>query len=208
MPRALILANGAPPGADFLKRAVARSALFVCADGGANIALLHGVMPHAIVGDLDSASPEALTSLGAIEVIHDPDTERTDTEKAIEWILERGPFEEIVVLGAMAGRLDHVVGHLSLLRRFLDRIPIVLEDEHARAWLARGVVPITEPPGTVVSFFAVGEPATGVTTSGLRFPLRDSRLELGAQDSVSNMVDVVPASITIGQGELLVIVNR
>jgi thiamine pyrophosphokinase len=60
----------------------------------------------------------------------------------------------------------------------------------------------------VVSFFAVGEPATGVTTSGLRYPLRDSRLELGAQDSVSNVVDAVPASITIGRGELLVIVNR
>ena len=177
-------------------------------DGGANIALLHGVMPHAIVGDLDSASPEALTSLGAIEVVHDPDTERTDTEKAIEWVLARGPFDEIVILGAMAGRLDHVVGHLSLLRRFLGRVPIVLEDEHTRAWLAEGEISITEPPGTVVSFFAVGEPATGVTTSGLRYPLRLSRLELGAQDSVSNVVDVVPASITIGQGELLVIVNR
>lgn len=208
MPRALILANGAPPGADFLKRAIARSALFVCADGGANIALLHGVMPHAIVGDLDSASPEALTSLDAIEVVHDPDTERTDTEKAIEWVLARGPFEEIVILGAMAGRLDHVVGHLSLLRRFLGRASVVLESEHARAWLAEGEVSITEPPGTVVSFFAIGGPATGVTTSGLRYPLRLSRLELGAQDSVSNVVDVVPASITIEHGQLLVIVNR
>ena len=208
MPRALILANGLPPGAELLKRAVARSALFVCADGGANTAARHGVVPHAIVGDLDSSSPEALAALGAIEVIHDPDTERTDTEKAIEWTLARGPFEEIVLLGAMAGRLDHVVGHLSLLRRFLDRVTIVLEDELARAWLARGVVAIAEPPGTVISFFAVGEPAIGVTTSGLRYPLRDRRLELGAQDSISNVVDVSPASIAIGRGELLVVVNR
>ena len=208
MSRALILANGLPPRAEFLKRAIARSALFVCADGGANIALLHGTMPHAIVGDLDSVSPETLTSFGAIEVIHDKDTERTDTEKAIEWVLAHGPFEEIVILGAMAGRLDHVVGHLSLLRRFLGRTPIVLEDEPARAWLASGQVSITDPPGTVVSFYAVGEPATGVTTSGLRYALRGARLELGSQDSVSNVVDVVPASITIDRGELLVIVNR
>jgi len=48
MPRALILANGHPPGADFLKRAIARSSLFVCADGGANIALLHGVTPQRL----------------------------------------------------------------------------------------------------------------------------------------------------------------
>jgi thiamine pyrophosphokinase len=108
----------------------------------------------------------------------------------------------------MAGRLDHVIGHLSLLRRFLGRASIVLDSEHARAWLAEGEVSITDPPGTVVSFFAVGGPATGVTTSGLRYPLRSSRLELGAQDSISNVVDVVPASITIGQGQLLVIVNR
>ena len=208
MPRALILANGFPPGADFLKRAVQRSALFVCADGGANIAALHGLLPHAIVGDLDSAAPETLASLGAVEVIHDADTERTDTEKAIEWTLARGPFEEILVLGAMAGRLDHVVGHLSLLRRFLDRAPLVLEDEHSRAWLAKGEASIAEPLGTVVSFFAVGEPATGVTTFGLRYPLQDRKLELGSQDSVSNVVDAHPAGITIGRGELLVIVNR
>ena len=208
MSRALILANGHPPSADFLKRAVARSALFVCADGGANIALQHGLTPHAIVGDLDSVSPETLSAFGAIEVVHDVDTERTDTEKAIEWVLARGSFEEIVILGAMAGRLDHVVGHLSLLKRFLGRATIVLEDEGARAWLARGEVSITDPPGTVVSFYAIGEPATGVTTSGLRYALRDCRLELGSQDSVSNVIDTVPASIKIGRGELLVIVNR
>ena len=208
MSRALILANGHPPGADFLKRAVARSSLFVCADGGANIALLHGVTPQAIVGDLDSVSAETLSAFGAIEVVHDVDTERTDTEKAIEWILAQGSFDEIVILGAMAGRLDHVVGHLSLLKRFLGRAPIVLEDEGARAWLAHGEVSITDPPGTVVSFYAIGEPTTGVTTSGLRYALRDCRLEFGSQDSVSNVIDTVPASIKIGRGELLVIVNR
>jgi thiamine pyrophosphokinase len=84
----------------------------------------------------------------------------------------------------------------------------VLEDEGARAWLARGEVSIKDPPGTVVSFYAIGEPATGVTTSGLRYALRDCRLELGSQDSVSNVIDTVPASIKIGRGELLVIVNR
>src|SRR5690349_13534669 len=208
MSSALILANGQPPGADFLKRAVARSELFVCADGGANIALLHGVTPHAIIGDLDSVSPETLAAFGTVEVIHDTDTERTDTEKAIQWVLDRGGYGEIVILGAMAGRFDHVMGHLSLLRRFLGCTPIVLEDEHARAWLGRDRVTITEPPGTVVSFYAVGAPVTGVTTSGLRYALHESRLELGKQDSVSNVVDSSPASISMREGQLLVIVNR
>jgi thiamine pyrophosphokinase len=206
MAHAVILANGFPPSHETLTRALGRSSLFVCSDGGANIAHDHGVTPDAIVGDLDSVSDGTMAHFRDVRVVRDEDTEHTDTEKALEWVLAQGSFDMITLLGASAGRLDHILGHLSLLRRYHDRVRIVLEDDTGRAWLGRGIVPIEGRPGTVVSFFAVGAAAEGVTTDNLRYRLRDSRLEMGIQDSISNVVERAPASIRIARGELLVIV--
>jgi hypothetical protein len=130
------------------------------------------MIPNAIVGDLDSISEESLATFREIPIVPNTDTEHTDSEKAVEWILAQGSFEEIILLGASAGRLDHVLGHLSLLHRYRGRVRIVLEDDHMRAWLAStGEEPIDAPVGTTISFFAVGAPAEGVTTVNLRYPL-------------------------------------
>ena len=206
MAHAVILANGFPPSRETLTRALARSSLFVCSDGGANIARDFDVTPHAIVGDLDSVTTETLAHFQEVPIVRDNDTERTDTEKALDWLLAQGTFEVVTLLGASAGRLDHVLGHVSLLRRYQQRTQLIMQDDVERAWLASGTAAIEEKPGTVVSFFAVGGAAEGVTTDNLRYRLRDSRLEMGIQDSISNVVVANPASIRIARGELLVIV--
>jgi thiamine pyrophosphokinase len=208
MPNAIILANGLPPSPETLRRALDAADLFVCADGGANVARRHGLQPHAIVGDLDSADPETLRHYARVEIVRDTDTERTDTEKALDYVLARGPFDRVLLLGASAGRIDHVLGHLSLLRRHRGRGQVMMEDDFARAWVAGGSVTLDDPVGTVVSFFAVGDAAEGVTTVNLRYPLRDRRLELGAQDSISNVVEAVPARVEIARGELLFVVVK
>jgi len=206
MSRAVILANGVPPEPGTIAMALEGASLFVCADGGANSARALGLVPDAIVGDLDSADPETLAHFSTVPQIRDSDHHRTDTEKAIDFILSRGPQDEITLLGASAGRLDHVLGHVALLRRYYGRAPLVLEDDHARSWLARGVVELDVPVGTTVSFFAVGAPAEGVTTEHFRYPLTDRTMALGEQDSVSNVTCGRPARIRIGRGELLVFV--
>jgi len=205
MADAVILSNGTPPPREALARAVRAATLFICADGGANVAREYGLTPAAIVGDLDSARPETLVHFKHIPVHRDPDTERTDTEKAIEFVLERGPFAKVTIFGASEGRLDHVLGHLGLLRKYHARTRLELEDAHGRAYVARKEARLELPPGTVVSFFAVGGPAEGVTTENLRFALHNRTLALGAQDSISNVVERSPAVIRIGTGEILIV---
>src|SRR5215204_1745195 len=98
MPHAVVLANGTPPSRATLSAAIRRASMFVCADGGADTARRYGEIPHAIVGDLDSISPESLAVYHEIPIVPNPDTERTDTEKAVEWILGRGAFDRITLL--------------------------------------------------------------------------------------------------------------
>ena len=205
MLHAVILANGMPPTAETIQRALARSALFLCADGGANAARRLGVKPAAIVGDFDSVTRETLAHFADVPQIRDEDQNRTDTEKAIEYALAQGACDEITLIGAGSGRLDHVLGHIGLLRKYLGRVRLVMEDAGGRAYLAGGDVELYCPPGSVVSFFAVGAPVEGVTTSNLRYPLRAQTLELGIQDSISNVVDAAPAWIRFKRGSLLVI---
>ncbi|HEY7818012.1 MAG TPA: thiamine diphosphokinase, partial [Vicinamibacteria bacterium] len=178
------------------------------ADGGADTARRFGLTPQAIVGDIDSASAETLAHFRSVPLVRDTDEERTDTEKALDWVLRQGAFDRVTLLGATTGRLDHVLGHLSLLRRYRDRTHLTLEDDFIRAWMARDAATIEEPPGTVVSFFAVGEPVEGLTTENLRYPLRVRRLELGVQDSISNVVERSPARVTMTGGEILLIVVK
>ena len=202
---AVILANGAPPAADLLRRALARSALFLCADGGANTARALGVRPAAIVGDFDSITPETAAHFVDVPQVRDLDQERTDTEKAIEYALAQGAFDEITLLGATSGRLDHVLGHVGLLRKYLGRVRLVMESGDGRSYVADADIELQCPRGTVVSFFALGAPVEGVTTENLRYPLRDRRLDLGFQDSISNVVEKTPAWIRVKQGTLLVV---
>ncbi len=179
--------------------------LFLCADGGANIARIFNARPAAIVGDLDSATPETLAHFHDVPQIRDPDEHRTDTEKTIDYALERGPFDEITLMGATTGRLDHVLGNLSLLRKYGGRAHLVMEDGSTRAYVASGDVKLDRPPGTVISFFALGAPVEGLTTENLKYALRNRTLELGRQDSVSNVVERTPAWIRFQKGDLLVI---
>ena len=202
---AVVLANGMPPTAGALHRAVGRATLFLCADGGANAARGFHVKPAAIIGDLDSATAETLAHFRDVPQIRDTDTERTDTEKAIEYALKQGTFEEITLLGASTGRLDHVLGHVGLLLKYRDRVRLVLEDGHGHAYLASAEQRLDCPTGTVVSFFAVGNRVEGVTTENLRYPLRGATLELGAKDSISNVVAATPAWIRFKRGDLLVL---
>lgn len=210
MRRAVILANGIPPSGATLEQAVRGSDLFVCADGGAETARAAGLAPRAIVGDLDSAAPATLDHFRAagVRIVHDADDERTDTEKAIEYVLGQGAFDEIAIYGGSAGRIDHILGHLSLLHKYGARATLVLEDDHARAWLASDHVTLDYPAGTVVSFFAVGAPAEGVTTENLRYALTDRTLRLGEQDSVSNVIAARPARIRIARGRLAIVVLK
>jgi thiamine pyrophosphokinase len=66
-------------------------------------------------------------------------------------------------------------------------------------------VEITGALGANVTLLAVGGPAVGVETTGLRYPLRRETLEPGSTRGVSNeLVDAV-ASVALAGGVLLVL---
>jgi thiamine pyrophosphokinase len=75
----------------------------------------------------------------------------------------------------------------------------------ARVFVIRRQRDLVGPEGALISLFAVDGPAVGVTTSGLRFPLRDEVLEPLSSRGVSNEFLGGPASVSLTAGTLLAI---
>jgi thiamine pyrophosphokinase len=110
------------------------------------------------------------------------------------------------VVGGDGGRLDHLLGNAFLLAsdRWADReIDAVLGN--ARIWVVRDERTIEGEVGELVSLYAVGGPASGVTTRGLRWPLDDGDLAPGSSLGLSNeFVDAI-ATVRVRHGVVLAI---
>lgn len=223
--RALIVAAGAVPSRAELDAAWPGWSdglqLVIAADGGALQADALGVQPDLVVGDADSLDADQLDAdqlarlrdRGVPFELSPVSKDATDAQLAVEAAVARGATD-LLILGAFGGsRLDHAFGNLALLAlpALCDR-DVALLDATTRVRFVRaepGGSPTELPlPGAVdriVSLLPLGGTAEGVTTSGLRYPLRDEPLTLGSTRGVSNIRARPDAAVSLRQGHLYVI---
>jgi thiamine pyrophosphokinase len=189
----------------------------IAADGGFARARALSFAVDLLVGDMDSLAPEiaAEAERAGTPVLRVPAAkDESDTELALLEGVRRGATR-VSVVGAFGGpRLDHAIANLWLLAHpGLDGIDVTLLDEGSRAWLLSAPAPdgaaVTRSlPGRVgatISLFPHGGDVTGVTTSGLRYPLRDEPLRTGPARGLSNVRTAADARVTVRQGRLLVV---
>ncbi len=191
--------------------------LVVAADGGARHARPLGLTVDQWVGDGDSLPAEDLEALRsdgtAIDLVG-RDKDQSDTELALAAAVASGA-RDIVVLGAFGGaRLDHALANVSLLGGAdLGGRDTVLLDAAARVRLVRAPGTNGEPVsvalagrrGDLVSLLPYGGDVVGVTTDGLRYPLRDEPLLFGSARGLSNLRDREDASFAVRSGTLLIV---
>jgi thiamine pyrophosphokinase len=183
-------------------------ALVVAADGGAERALAAGLAIDLAIGDFDSLAPKTLDALehaGTRIERHPTAKDKTDLELALDAALEAGA-RRVVVVGGSAGRLDHLLGGLLLLAT--DAYAAVEVDAligPASVHVVRESRTLTGTPGETISLLAVGGPARGVRTTGLRYPLRGETLAAGTSRGTSNVFAASAARISLVEGILLAV---
>jgi thiamine pyrophosphokinase len=202
--RALVIAHGEAPSAALLQALAATADLVVAADGGALLALAVGILPDAVVGDLDTVDEFQGTPIPPERFLRDVDPETTDLEKAVRYVLERGATR-VDVAAAGGGRGDHALANLSVLVLFGEH-DVVLHDDLFEVWLVRGRTEVRGEPGTVVSLVAPGG-CRGVSTRGLRWELRDEDLPFSPRGVHNELVEPV-AEVRVREGALLVFQGR
>ena len=206
MPRALIFVNGEliDPGA--ARSIVQPEDVVIAADGGARHALSLGVIPSAILGDLDSLSAEEVRKFTDMDVhiLRFPQNkDETDMELALKHALRAG-YSPIIIIAALGGRLDQTLGNLALLTGAEAlQADVRLDDGLTEAFFVTSKGLIHGQAGDTVSFIPWGVPAEGVSTDGLAYPLHKDTLYPYSSRSISNQMLAKTAKVSLKQGLLL-----
>ena len=188
--------------------------LIVAADGGTLALEGWGVVPHAIVGDLDSLGVERAAEYAAQGVTvlpYSPEKDESDLELAIAYAIE-AMADDLVLLGILGGgRFDHELANTLLMAAEAYRgreIRAVRGDVTMRALHGGNQLELAGAPGDLVTLLAVRGDAEGVRTHQLRYPLAGETLRFGAARGLSNLVVSAGASVACDRGVLLVIETR
>jgi thiamine pyrophosphokinase len=209
--RAAIVAGGRVAAAGGTRRALRGAGLLICANGGLRAARRLALRPHVAIGDFDSAAAGLrrwAAGEGARIIAHPVEKDQTDTELALEYALATGA-RVIDFYGALGGRLDHELANVALLLRARAAGALMyIRDGLTTAFLAERRTPLAAAPGDTVSLLAVSARVTGITTSGLRYPLHRATLPRGSTRGISNVVITRRPAVAHAAGDLLVIISR
>jgi len=158
------LIGGAEVTDERIGRAMALAPHLVAADGGADAALAHGVVPGAVIGDFDSLSDAARRRLPASALHPIIEQDSTDFDKCLRSI--RAPL--VIGIGFSGNRLDHQLAAYNTLVRHADRRCLLLGAEEL-VFLAPPSVALGLAAGTTVSLFPMG--AVEGVSDGLKWPV-------------------------------------
>ena len=194
---------GAAPGARDPAPPIAPGDFVIAADGGCGLLRQWGLTPDLIIGDLDSLAgplPEGVPCIRAPAEKDETDMELALLEGVSRW------YRVFGILGGYGGRPDHTIANLQLLAKAAQMgARAVL---HAGSWRCAALCGGT-PAGElalrgkgIVSVFAWGAKAEGVTIAGMKYPLAGEDLDSTAPRGVSNELDG-EGRVTLEKGILL-----
>lgn len=206
--RAIVFVNGVITDYETLSRWLEPEDYLVCADGGVYHCLALGLQPDVVVGDMDSIEADTMADLIESEIAlerHPRSKDQTDLELALERAIRDGA-DEILMLGALGGRLDQTLANLLILAQRKWPIPLRMADGDQSAEMLHGGERLTLRAGVgkMVSLVPLSAEVTGVTYEGLEYDLTDATLKIGSTRAISNVVLHKPATVTIGTGVALV----
>ncbi|WP_018690189.1 thiamine diphosphokinase [Ahrensia kielensis] len=169
-----------------------KNSYVVAADSGIAHAKHLGLMPDIWIGDFDSSTSEFFDEYQSVEKVpHSSNKNQSDGELALDLAIARKP-QTITICGALGGkRTDHVLFILlGALKYALDNPDIAFYltsgAETAFPLLPNRELALHCAPDTtfsVIPFSAL----TGLTVSGVKWPLQDENIALGSTHTLSNL---------------------
>ncbi|MCQ2483095.1 MAG: thiamine diphosphokinase [Clostridia bacterium] len=212
--RTLVIAGG--PNINPCVASIAASCdKVLCADSGADFAVINGIHIDRVIGDMDSISRDATDFLDMKNVpieVYPPEKDMTDTELVLRSIEKES---EVVLACSLTGRIDHVMANLNLILKLheegyditaTDGITDVIPMCGKETISLKGV---DNPKTAVISLVLNRGDVNGVTTEGLYYKLDRADLKFGSSFSISNklMPDTDSFSVTVEKGSMLVVIT-
>lgn len=185
---ALIIANGAACSEELMGQLLEWSPLVIVLDSAIDRVLKLGIKVDVLLGDFDRGfDANYYKSLQyPLEVVHTPDQDKTDLEKAFDYLISR-KIPAVNVIWATGRRADHTITNITNIVRYRDLLKIVILDDHSKVFLLSHKFEKWYTKATPLSLIPVGV-ANGITTHNLKYPLYNGRLTIGYRTGSSNEV--------------------
>ena len=181
-----------------------------------NYSLYHlkkiGIKPNLFLGDFDSCDFSQIEKSGIIDGAdvekYKIEKDKTDTHIAIDIAIEKG-FENITIIGALGGRIDHEIANIFLLKYMLEKgVSGKIINEKNEIFITDKPFDIMPRENKNISLIPLCDEVFGITLKNLKYPLNDFDLKMGDTICVSNEFKDEMASINFKKGILLVVISN
>lgn len=187
---ALIIANGASCSQELLGQLLEWSPLVIVLDSAMERVLDLGIKVDILLGDFDRGfDPEYYREKQfPLEIVHTPDQNKTDLEKAFDYLIDR-KIPSVNVVWATGKRTDHTITNLTNITRYRNLLKIVILDDHSKVFLLPKKFEKWYPANTPISLIPIGH-VTGIHSENLFYPLQNDSLTMGYRTGSSNHVTI------------------
>ena len=207
----LMVLGGEPPDEGILKWRMEETDLSIAVDAGW-FAFRHAdLSPDVFIGDMDSTG-EVDTGkeiFSSVEVIVDKEQNNTDFQKALLYITSKYTPQEIIILGALGKRTDHLISNLFIVSNIDPKIVVIIDSR--KEWLRRvtSLTPlnIVGQEGATLSLLPLSS-CLGVSASGLKWKLENENLSRDSIFSQSNFCSSNSVNISLQSGNLIVFLQK
>lgn len=185
---ALIIANGASCSEELIGQLLEWSPLVIALDSAIERVLNLGIKVDVLLGDFDrDFNPEYyLQKQYPLEIVHTPNQDKTDLEKAFDYLIKKG-HKAVNVIWATGKRADHTITNITNIVAYRNQLKIVILDDHSKVFLLQNKYEKWYPANTTLSLIPIGK-VTGITTQNLFYPLNNEELTIGYRTGSSNHV--------------------
>jgi thiamine pyrophosphokinase len=201
---ALIIANGASCNPELLGQLLEWSPLVIVLDSAMERVMKLDIKVDVLLGDFDRDFDANYykEKQYPIEIVHTPDQNKTDLEKAFDYLHKRN-IPAVNVVWATGKRTDHTITNLTNIVRYREKLKIVILDDHSKVFLLPKRFEKWYTANTPISLIPIGM-VTGIHSENLFYPLQNDTLTIGYRTGSSN--HVVNDGIVVlkhDQGDLL-----
>jgi thiamine pyrophosphokinase len=185
---ALIIANGAACSSELLGQLLEWSPLVVVLDSAMERVVELGIKVDVLLGDFDRGfdADYYKETHYPIEIVPTPDQDKTDLEKAFDYLYARN-IPAVNVVWATGKRADHTITNLTNIVNYRDKLKIVIIDDHSKVFLLPRKYEKWYTEKTPISLIPIGE-VTGIHSTNLNYPLKEDTLKMGYRTGSSNFV--------------------
>ncbi len=187
-PYGIIIANGAACSELLLNTSLSKATMVVALDAAIERVVELGIKPTVLLGDFDREFNFSIYKEKdpALEVVHIVNQDKTDLEKAFDFLIEK-KIRNVEVLWATGRRSDHHFANIACLVNYRNSLTITLIDDYSKIYLLDKKYENWFAANTIISLIPLGK-VTDIVTENLYYPLENEDLDAGYRMGNSNHV--------------------